>query len=126
MSFDFDSGAPVENVFGTDAARSLLDSVLDRLPVDAPEAQINDLLCQTICGELRARKTGEGVARTFWRYAEIISRMREHSPDCHDQVILEFAEMLTALPWRYRRVRAGAESPEPKASPIKEQQSYVF
>lgn len=91
---EIDTGARPS--FQTDAARNLVDNTRDRMP-DATEDQINSVLAEIICGEMRARKTYSGVTNTFWKYAALISRMREHSPGCHDQVLLEFTDRITTV-----------------------------
>lgn len=95
-----DTGAPAvtaENLFNTNRTANLVQNVRDNLPPDASEDAVNSRLAEIICGEIRSRKTYDGVCNAFWAYAAVIGRMREHSPDCHDQVILEFAERLTEI-----------------------------
>lgn len=103
MSFDFsqiDTGGPKvteQNLFSTNRAANLVQNVRDNLPANAPQTAVDARLAELICGEMRARKTYDGKCNAFWAYAAVIGRMREHSPDMHDMIVLEFAEQLTLV-----------------------------
>lgn len=97
---DIDMGPQQPAAFNIDAARALLDHAKDIAGPGASEDEVNDILAQDICGQMRGKKTGEGIAATFWKYGALISRMRAASPDMHEMIVLEFAELLTEHPWR--------------------------
>lgn len=102
-TFDFDQintstqTVTDQNLFSTNRTMNLVQNVRDSLPPDATEDQVNSVMAGIICGEMRSRKTHEGVTNAFWAYAAVIGRMREHSPGMHDQVVLELAERLTEI-----------------------------
>lgn len=103
---DINMQAPDQRMsFSIDAARTLLDWAMDQRP-GASEDMVNDILATEICGQMRSKATGQGVANVFWKYGALISRMREQSPGQHDQCVLEFAELLTARPWDRRKESA--------------------
>lgn len=95
-AISMDAPNPSENIFRMDAAESVLQHTKASNP-DATPDQINGILTTIICGELRKRKSADGVRNTFWRYQGMIGPMRSVSPDCHDQIFLEFAERITTV-----------------------------
>lgn len=107
IAIDLGTPQPDMAAFSIPAADALLDAIKDRAGPGASEDRINDIMAQEICGQMRSKKTAEGAAATFWKYGGLISRMRDVSPDMHGMIVLEFAELLTVLPWRRGGCPAG-------------------
>lgn len=98
MSFTIDTGAsPVSQMFRIDRLDGLMQGILDGLPENATQAQIDDKVSQAILGELRKPKKPETVRRALIRFWPAISEMAERDPALFDQIILEFADVITTL-----------------------------
>ena len=95
-SINMNAPNPSDNIFRVDAAESVLLHTRASNP-DATPDQINGILTTIICGELRKRKSADGIRNTFWRYSSMIGAMRSVSPECHDQIFLEFADRITSV-----------------------------
>lgn len=98
MTFTIDTGtATVPQMFRIDRMDGLMQGVLDSLPENATQAQIDDKVAQVILGELRKPKKAETVRRALIRFWPAISEMAERDPALFDQIILEFADVITTL-----------------------------
>lgn len=98
MTFTIDTGtAPVTDMFRIDRVDGLMQGVLDGLPETATQAQIDDKAAQVILGELRKPKKSETVRRALIRFWPAISDMAERDPALFDQIILEFADVITSI-----------------------------
>ena len=98
MTFQIDTGhAPISDMFRIDRMDGLMQGVLDGLPHDATQAQVDDRVAQAILGELRKPKKPETVRRALIRFWPAISDMAERDPAMFDQIILEFADVITTL-----------------------------
>lgn len=98
MTFTIDTGAPSGlQLFQIDRVDGLMQGVLDGLPDNATQAQIDDKVAQVILGELRKPKRSETVRRALIRFWPAISDMAERDPALFDQIILEFADVITSI-----------------------------
>lgn len=98
MTFVIDTGAnPVSQMFRIDRMDGLLQGVLDGLPDNPTQAQIDDKVAQAVMGELRKPKKAETVRRALIRFWPAISEMAERDPAIFDQIILEFADVITSI-----------------------------
>lgn len=98
MTFTIDTGAsPISQMFRIDRLDGLMQGILDGLPENATQAQIDDKVSQAILGELRKPKKPETVRRALIRFWPAISEMAERDPALFDQIILEFADVITTL-----------------------------
>lgn len=98
MTFTIDTGsAPLTDMFRIDRMNGLLDGVMDHLPDNATQAQIDDKVAQAILGELRKPKKAETVRRALIRFWPAISELAERDPALFDQIILEFADVITTI-----------------------------
>lgn len=98
MTFQIDTGhAPISDMFRIDRMDGLMQGVLDGLPHDATQAQVDDRVAQAILGELRKPKKPETVRRALIRFWPAISELADRDPAMFDQIILEFADVITTL-----------------------------
>jgi hypothetical protein len=80
-----------------DRADNLMSAIIDSLPQDATQAQIDGMTAQWVMGELRTPKTLQTVRRRFVQLWPLIAPLAERQPDQFDAITLEFAERTTCL-----------------------------
>lgn len=92
MTFTIETGSPVAHVYGLDHCTVLMQAVRDGLPEDATQAQIDDMVCQYVIGDLRAPKTMQTVRNHLLRYWPLIAPLASREPDLFDSILNEFSE----------------------------------
>lgn len=97
MSFTISNSPQTAHVYAIDHVEMLLQTVHDELEDDATQAQIDDLLCQYIVGDLRQPKTLKTVRGHLLRYWPLIAPLANREPDLFDQILLEFCDRATSL-----------------------------
>jgi hypothetical protein len=98
VTFQIDTGhAPLSDMFRIDRMDGLMQGVLDGLPDGATQAQIDDKVSQVILGELRKPKKPDTVRRALIRFWPAISELADRDPALFDQILLEFADVITTL-----------------------------
>jgi len=96
-SFTIDTGIePRGPSFGF-GDTTMMDAVLDALPSDATQAQIDDRIVQMILGDLRKPKTLKTVRARLMMHWHLIAPLAEREPAQFDAVLLEYAELTTVL-----------------------------
>jgi hypothetical protein len=80
-----------------DRSDNLMSAIIDNLPEDATQAQIDGMTAQWVMGELRTPKTLQTVRRRFVQLWPLIAPLAERQPDQFDAITLEFAERTTCL-----------------------------
>lgn len=99
MSFTIDTGSmETAHAYSLDHVQLLLQSVRDELPEDATQAQVDDLLCQYIIGDLRQPKKIKTVRGHFVRYWPLIAPLASREPELFDSLLLEFCDRASSLP----------------------------
>jgi len=96
MSFTIEA-ADKPATYRMDHVAMLLDMARDSLPEDATQAQIDDMVVQYIIGDLRRPKRLATVRSHLVRYWTLIEPLAYREPDLFDQIMLEYAELATAL-----------------------------
>lgn len=86
-----------QNHLKIDRAGETLQAILDSLPEDATQAQIDGKTVEWVTGELRSPKTLQTVRRRFVQLWPLISPLAESYPAGFDAILLEFAERSTTL-----------------------------
>lgn len=97
-SFEIDTGASLVNHMRIEPVEDVLGIVLDRLPADPTQAQIDGALVCEITGILRTPKKLETVRRKLLSLWPLIAPLAERDPAGFDSILLEFAERSTELP----------------------------
>lgn len=99
MNFQFDTGdATLGMMPRMDHLQTMSDGILDSLPADATQAQIDAATVAAILGALRTPKTMQTVRRHFLRYWPLIAPLAHSDPAGFDEIITAFAERSTELP----------------------------
>lgn len=91
------SRAPSGDSLRLDRADNLMSAILDSLPEDATQEQIDGMTAQWVMGELRSPKTLQTVRRRFVQLWPLIEPLAHRQPDQFDAIALEFAERTTCL-----------------------------
>ena len=99
MTFVIDTGNSFsrENAHRVDKVEAIMQNVLDGLPENATQAQIDDQIVQIVMGDLRGPKRLQTVRRHFLQFWPLIAPIAERDPAQFDAVILELAERITTL-----------------------------
>lgn len=96
--FAFDTGpAAFQNHLQIDRAGETMQAILDSLPDNPTQAQIDGATVQWVTGELRAPKTAKTVRRRLIQLWGLIEPLAETDPDGFDAILLEYAERSTTL-----------------------------
>jgi hypothetical protein len=96
--FEIDTGDNfARNPMRMDHNEALLDAVLDALPEDATQAQIDDALVQAIFGQLRKPKRADTVRRHLCRMWPLIAPLAEREPEQFDAIIMEFLDRIDTV-----------------------------
>ena len=94
-SFVIDTG--FQNHLKIDRAGETMQAILDSLPHDATQAQIDGKTVEWVTGELRSPKTLQTVRRRLVQLWPLITPLAESYPEGFDAILLEFAERSTTL-----------------------------
>lgn len=96
--FVFDTGhAAFQNHLQIDRAGETMQAILDSLPENPSQAQIDGATVQWVTGELRAPKTAKTVRRRLLQLWPLISPLADSDPEGFDAILLEYAERSTTL-----------------------------
>jgi len=96
--FEIDTGDSfARNPMRMDHNEALLDAVLDALPEDATQAQIDSALVQAITGQLRTPKRAATVRRHLCRMWPLIASLAEREPEQFDAIIMEFLDRIDTV-----------------------------
>jgi hypothetical protein len=97
-SFQIDTGvdeAPRCIRFGK--LDSMAWDILEALPQDPTQAQIDGMIAQIVMGELREPKRLDTVRRRLTALWPIIAQTALTSPDTFDEILIEYAERASSL-----------------------------
>lgn len=120
MTFEFDAGAPSftprdpEAVAPHGMAQQVMDRVLDSLPEDATQAQIDGAAVLYVLGLIRECRIMPTLRRRIRQLWPIIAPLADREPQQFDAIVMEVAEMATCTPEIPRR--HGAQSVASTAS----------
>ena len=99
MTFVIDTGAPEELTRPMRFGR--LDSmgwdILESLPLDATQAQIDGAIVQVIVGDLRTPKRLDTVRRHLVALWPMVAPLAISSPASFDEIMCEYAERVSDL-----------------------------
>lgn len=97
--FTIDTGMSNGNAWARiDRVEGIRNGVLDSLPADAPQAQIDAAMVAMLLSELRTPKTLKTVRRRLLQLWPLIAEMSEREPQQIDAILIEYAERVTELP----------------------------
>jgi hypothetical protein len=96
-SFEIDTGDSLLNAFPRGAADALLFGVMDSLPENATQAQIDSALVQWITGALRKPKTLPTVRRKLVGLFPLLAELAEREPEQFDAILLEYLDRQQTL-----------------------------
>jgi hypothetical protein len=92
MPFEIDTGSTGPDFsFGRDV---FMDGVLDSLPANAPEADIDRALCNAIMADILKPKKAETVRKHFMAHVHLMRGLAERSPNQFDAIIETLHEKL--------------------------------
>lgn len=101
MTFLIDTGAPqIDTAAGwrIDRNEALVSGVMDALPADATQAQIDNALVLAILGQMRSPAMLGTVRRHLVGAFGILAPIAFRDPAAFDAVLQEYAELTTMLP----------------------------
>jgi hypothetical protein len=97
-SFEIDTGtSPLAGAFPRGPGEALLFAVMDSLPEDATQAQIDSRLVQMITGMLRKPKTLPTVRRKLVSLFPLLAELSDREPEQFDAIILEYLDRQQTL-----------------------------
>jgi hypothetical protein len=97
-SFEIDTGSDApRRMFSMGMPEVLMDGVLDSLPTDATQAQIDDRLVQHVMGMLRQPRTLATVRRKLVALLPLLAGIAEREPAQFDAILLEYLDRQQTL-----------------------------
>lgn len=97
-SFEIENKAgPLSGLFAGGMNDVLMDCVMDSLPENATQAQIDDMLVQVIMGILRKPRTLATVRRKLVSLFPILKGIAEREPAQFDAILLEYLDRQQTL-----------------------------
>lgn len=95
MAFEIDTGVTWQHRSGFGDAR--MDAILDGLPADAPQSQIDSAIYGYAIGYLREPKRLDTVRRHLLVLWPMILPLAEREPHLFDSILNEFSERASML-----------------------------
>lgn len=100
MTFIIDTGAPdrdFASAYKISKRDGLRDGVLDSLPPNATQTQIDAAIVSAILGDLRTPKKIKTVRIHLIALWPLIAELVDRDPESFDAILMEFAELTTVL-----------------------------
>jgi len=99
MTFSIDTGA--DSIEKYPLRFGKLDSlgwdILQALPLDPTQSQIDGMVSQVVMGELRSPKMAATTRRKFIALWPMIAQLALTSPEAFDEIILEYADRISTV-----------------------------